>query len=113
MKEGKLWFLHLLAGAFLVVLLGGHMYYMHLSGIDALSVEETFKRARDLFFPISYTLFVGLALFHGLYGLRGILYERFHTPLSHKVINFSLLFIGFLFFLYAVITTWIPYFKTF
>ncbi|MEO0145131.1 MAG: hypothetical protein ABIL49_07775 [candidate division WOR-3 bacterium] len=113
MREGKLWFLHILSGALLVVLLGGHMYYMHLSGTDPLSVENTFKRAKDIFFPISYTLFVALALFHGLYGLRGILLERFHTPFSQKIINILLSFVGFIFFLYALITTWIPYFKTF
>jgi len=113
MRDGIFWFLHLLSGALLVILLGGHMYYMHLSGGDPLSVENTFKRAKDLFFPLSYTLFVALALFHGLYGLRGILYERFHTPLSYKIINITLLIIGILFFVYAVITTWIPYFKTF
>lgn len=113
MREGKLWFFHFLSGALLVVLLSGHMYYMHLSGIDALSVENTFKRAKDIFFPMSYTIFVALALFHGLYGLRGILLERFHTPLSQKIINILLLFIGFAFFSYALLTTWIPYFKNF
>lgn len=113
MRDGRLWFLHMLSGLFLVVLLGGHMFYMHLSGGDPLSVENTFKRAKDIFFPISYTIFVGIALFHGLYGLRGILYERFHTPFSYKLINIMLTIIGVLFFIYALITTWIPYFKEF
>lgn len=111
MKEGKLWFFHIISGAFLIILLGSHMYYMHLSGGEPLSVENTFKRAKDLFFPLSYTIFVALALFHGLYGLRGILFERFNTTFSQKVINISLILVGILFFAYALITTWIPYFR--
>ncbi len=111
MREGKLWILHILSGALLVVLLFGHIYMMHLAGGDPLSVENVFQRAKDIFFPITYTLFVGVALFHGLYGLRGILYERFHTPFSQKLINVILVSIGVLFFVYALLTTWIPYFK--
>lgn len=111
MREGKLWLLHLLAGFIMFFLLGSHIFFMHMAGGEPLSVEATLERAKNIAFPIVYTIFVAAALYHGLYGLRGILYERFHTPLSQKVINWTLSILGTVWFLYALATTWIPFFK--
>ncbi len=111
MREGKLWILHLFAGFLMFFLLGSHIFVMHMAGGEPLSVEATLARAKDILFPIIYTIFVAAALYHGLYGLRGILYERFHTPFSQKVIDWTLSFLGTVWFLYALATTWIPFFK--
>ncbi len=111
MREGRLWLLHLLAGFIMFFLLGSHIFFMHMAGGEPLSVEETFARAKNIAFPLMYTIFVAAALYHGLYGLRGILFERFHSPFSQKVINWILSFAGIVWFLYALATTWIPFFK--
>jgi succinate dehydrogenase / fumarate reductase membrane anchor subunit len=91
------------AGVVIFFLLGLHMLIMHLGGItdlfspyasEAVSRENSLFRDSKLFFTVTYILLLGVALYHGLYGLRTILFELTLKPVTEKVINVILLVVG-------------------
>ena len=84
MRDQRLWTWHVLAGVVIFVLLGLHMAVMHLDailgwfnpdGMKPIAWDSVVQRARLGFFTVSYVVLLGAALFHGLYGLRNILFE--------------------------------------
>lgn len=84
MRESRWWMLSLGAAALMVVLLTLHMGLMHLSGVmkvlgadpgDVRSFAAVLERGRSAAQMFFYLLFLGAALYHGLYGLRSILLE--------------------------------------
>jgi succinate dehydrogenase hydrophobic anchor subunit len=96
MRESKLWFWHILTAVIILVLLGLHMGIMHLGAIlGALGIgsshptnsEEVFRRSQQLFFMVTYILLLGAALFHGLYGLRSMLFELSLSRTAEKFIG--------------------------
>lgn len=96
MRESKLWSWHILTAVIILVLLGLHMGIMHLSAImSALglgSAEPTksadvFHRSQQAFFMVTYILLLGSALFHGLYGLRSMIFELSISKSAQKAIG--------------------------
>jgi len=84
MRESTLWMWQIFAGVVILVLLGIHMFVMHFDSIfyvlgigdkDVLSWESVLGRSQQLGDMIIYILLLGFALYHGLYGLRNILFE--------------------------------------
>jgi len=84
MRESRLWFWHILSAIVILVLLGVHMGTMHLGAIlssigigsrDPVKSAEVFHRSQQLTYMVTYILLLGAALFHGLYGLRSMLFE--------------------------------------
>ena len=86
MRDQKLWSWHVAAGIVILVLLGLHMAIMHLDAIlkfttlnpaggEPIDWANVVARGKMVFFPVTYVLLLGAALFHGLYGLRNILFE--------------------------------------
>jgi succinate dehydrogenase hydrophobic anchor subunit len=83
-RESKLWFWHILSAIVILVLLGVHMGTMHLSAFlsmvgigphDPVQSASVFHRSQELVYMVTYILLLGAALFHGLYGLRSMLFE--------------------------------------
>ncbi len=85
MKSASTWSLHIICGLLLVALLGIHMITMHLDlilgwfniddslpGVDWVNVSARGKSIGMAFF---YILFLGAALYHGLYGTRTVFFE--------------------------------------
>jgi len=104
MRETKYWTWHMAAGVLILVLLGLHMLIMHLGGItnlfspnagEAVSRENSLYRDSLVFFTVTYILLLGIALYHGLYGLRTILFELTLKPALEKFISIVLLVVGF------------------
>jgi succinate dehydrogenase hydrophobic anchor subunit len=84
MRESRLWFWHILSAIVILVLLGVHMGTMHFGAIlnsigigssDPVQAAEVFHRSQQLIYMVIYILLLGAALFHGLYGLRSMLFE--------------------------------------
>jgi succinate dehydrogenase hydrophobic anchor subunit len=85
MRDRTLWTWHILAGVVILVFLALHMTIMHLNGTfptfenhfggEAESWQNVAWRMKGLFFPVTYVVLLGAALYHGLYGLRNILFE--------------------------------------
>jgi succinate dehydrogenase / fumarate reductase membrane anchor subunit len=103
MRETKYWTWHMAAGVVILFLLGLHMLIMHMGGITHLFVpyggEATSKanslfRDSRLFFTVTYILLLAVALYHGLYGLRTILFELTLRPAMEKLTTFILLVVG-------------------
>jgi len=103
MRETKYWTWHMAAGVLILLLLGLHMLTMHLGGIthlfapkggEATSMANSLVRDRQLFFTVTYILLLAVALYHGLYGLRTILFELTLKPATEKAITFVLLVAG-------------------
>ena len=103
MRETKYWTWHLAAGVVIFFLLGMHMLIMHTGGIthlysphggEAVSRENSLFRDGQLTFTLSYILLLGIALYHGLYGLRTILFELTLKPAAEKAVSVVLLIVG-------------------
>ena len=103
MRETKLWTWFMLAGLVILVLLGLHMTVAHMGGLTGVgvakagdSVNEANSQARDatLFYPVVYVILLAAALFHGLYGLRVILFELGLSSGTQKAVSALLLLVG-------------------
>jgi succinate dehydrogenase / fumarate reductase membrane anchor subunit len=103
MRETKYWTWHMAAGVVILLLLGLHMFIMHLDGIipmfaphggEGVSKENSLYRDGLLFFTVTYVLLLGVALYHGLYGLRTILFELTLKPAAEKAVSVVLLLAG-------------------
>ena len=104
MRESRYWILHLISALVILVFLGLHMALMHLSGILALvdpvlarpvAWDHVLARARSDFFTVTYVFMLAAALFHGLYGLRTMLYELTENPAVRKTVTLACLAGGF------------------
>jgi len=106
MKESTLWFIFLMAGILILVTLTVHMGVMHLDSIlgldDVLSYESTVARGKDMFFAAVYTVLLGAALYHGLYGLRTIISELFSSRGLDKFVSWAFLVFGVIVFGYGI-----------
>ena len=96
MRETKYWTWHMAAGVVILLLLGLHMLIMHTGGItqlfapnpgESISKENSLARDGQLFFTVTYIILLGMALYHGLYGLRTILFELTLKPAAEKAIS--------------------------
>ena len=103
MCETKCWTWHMAAGVVILFLLGLHMLIMHVGGIthlfapftgEAVSKANSLFRDGKLFFSATYILLLAVALYHGLYGLRTILFELTLKPAVEKAITFVFLVVG-------------------
>jgi len=104
MRESRFWALHMLSAMVILVFLGLHMALMHLSGVLALidpalarpvAWDHVLARARSGFFTVTYVLMLAAALFHGLYGLRTMLYELTENPALRKAVTIAFVAGGF------------------
>jgi succinate dehydrogenase hydrophobic anchor subunit len=104
MRDQKLWTWHILAGGVILVLLGLHMTVMHLdkvvhlagynpAGGHPVDWANVVARGKSAFTAVSYVLLLGAALFHGLYGLRNIVFELNPSAGAKKAIG-ALLALG-------------------
>jgi succinate dehydrogenase / fumarate reductase membrane anchor subunit len=103
MRETKYWTWHMAAGVVILFLLGLHMLIMHVGGTthlfapedgEAISKVNSLFRDSRLFFTVTYILLLGVALYHGLYGLRTILFELTLKPAAEKAITFVFVVLG-------------------
>lgn len=124
MKESKLWFWHLMSGLALVLLLGAHTIIQHFDNVLArlgLLPAETFTsgaaltgslnfqyavlpRMQSVCMTVIYLLLVVVGLYHGLYGLRSIVYELKIPAGAKRGISVLILIVGLLAAVYGVWT---------
>ncbi len=84
MRETKLWTWHIITAVIVLVFLGLHMAIQHLDLIwgylspaegRAIEWDNVLFRMKSMFFAVTYIVLLGAALYHGLYGLRTIIFE--------------------------------------
>ena len=113
MRETRLWSLHLLAIPVILILLGMHFAVMHYAPVfygtsveEARSFEVMIERGRSVAQLVLYVLLLAAGLYHGFYGLRGILRELPLSPVLAKAVDVSVLVIGLLVFALGTYVTW-------
>jgi succinate dehydrogenase hydrophobic anchor subunit len=113
MRETRLWSLHLLAIPLILVLLGMHFALMHYAPVfygmsveEARSFEVMIERGRSIAQFVLYILLLAAGLYHGFYGLRGILRELPLTPGLSRVVDVGILVFGLLIFALGTYVTW-------
>ncbi|MDR7485428.1 MAG: hypothetical protein QN187_08875 [Armatimonadota bacterium] len=111
MRESRLWALHLIAAAALLALGGLHMALMHYPALlgalgrpsePVLAFAAVAARDRAALWRGLYVLLLGFALYHGLYGTRGILREVWPSPRAARAIDVGVVLVGLLVFVYGV-----------
>ena len=101
MRESKLWFFHILSGAALIILLGLHTVIMHFDTVlgwlglaqalgsadgGPLAFGNVLMRMQSASHTAVYLLLLFIGLFHGLYGLRSLIFELpFPARAKHAV----------------------------
>lgn len=113
MRETRLWLLSMACGVLLILLVGAHFAVMHYTPLfvgqsveEFRSFEAMMARGRQMAQFAIYILFLAVALYHGLYGLRGILLELPSGRQWSRSISLTLLGIGLAFFAYGSYVTW-------
>ena len=113
MRETRLWSLHLLAIPIIFVLLGMHFAVMHYAPVfygmsveEARSFEVMIERGRSVAQLVLYILLLAAGLYHGLYGVRGILRELPLTPAISKAVDIGILLFGLFIFALGTYVTW-------
>src|SRR5512136_849070 len=112
MRDQKLWTWHVAAGLVILVLLGLHMIVMHLDAIvkvpslnpagqEPVDWKNVVARGKMTFFAVTYVLLLGAALFHGLYGLRNIVFELNPARGLKKALNAVFLVAGLALFVFG------------
>ena len=90
------WFLQRVTGLALLFFLGVHMYVTHFGGVGILTFSDVAGRFHSS--PNFWTWFDGLfliiAVFHGLNGVRTIIYDFRPNPIAKILTNISLWIIG-------------------
>jgi succinate dehydrogenase hydrophobic anchor subunit len=113
MRETRLWSLHLLAIPIIAVLLGLHFAVMHYAPVfygmsleEARSFEVMVERGRSTAQFVLYILLLAAGLYHGLYGLRGIIRELPLPPALARAVDVSILLFGVFIFSLGTYVTW-------
>lgn len=115
MRDQGLWTWHLVAGVVILVLLGLHMTIMHLDEIvrvlspapgEPIAWANVMARGKSALFLVNYVLLLGAALFHGLYGLRNILFELNPAAGLKKALNAVFLVGGLALFVFGSWAAW-------
>jgi len=108
MKDRTLWTLSMASSGVVLVLLAVHMGIMHLdstlgiavpAGVSPTDWASVAERMRSTLFTVTYVILLGAALYHGLYGLRNILFELSPGPTLHRVESATLVVLGLALFL--------------
>jgi succinate dehydrogenase / fumarate reductase membrane anchor subunit len=104
MKESKLWLLHLMSGILLLFLLGTHTLIMHfdtvlgwlgLGGGNPLDfATNVLPRMQAVSHTVIYLFLLVFGLFHGLYGVRSLIYEFHFAAKAKHVVGYLLLLVG-------------------
>ena len=115
MRDQRWWTWHVLASLVILVFLGLHMVVMHMEAIVRIFNPEpghpiewanVVARAKSAFFMVTYIVLLGAALFHGLYGLRNILFELNPGGGVKKGLNFLFVVGGLALFVFGAWAAW-------
>ncbi len=107
MSKTRWHLLFLFSAIAIVVLLGIHMAIQHLNNVLATGEKDPtawapmIARAVQSGWVVVYILLLGFGLYHGLYGLRGIILELTTSPKTASTINWLFIVVGILVFIWG------------
>ncbi|HNK62768.1 MAG TPA: hypothetical protein PKL78_15435 [Anaerolineales bacterium] len=113
MRETRFWTWHLLAIPVILVLLGLHFAVQHYAPVfygvsveEARSFEAMIARGKDMTQFVLYILLLVAGLYHGLYGLRGIIRELPLSAALARAVDWGVFMVGVVIFLLGAYVTW-------
>ena len=113
MRETRMWSFHLLAIPVILVLLGLHFAVQHYAPVfygvsveEARSFEAMIERGKDITQFVLYILLLIAGLYHGLYGLRGIIRELPLSDAMAKTVDWGILLVGIAILALGTYVTW-------
>ena len=107
MRHTYLWFMQLVTGVLIAVLLGIHMVIQHLDAVlDFFGVDVTvtttyasmIDRASQGIWVALYIALLAVGLYHGVNGLRGIILESTSSARTGRIVTWVLIAFGIIFF---------------
>lgn len=107
MSKTRWHLLFLFSAIAIVVTLGIHMAFQHLNNVLATGEKDPtvwsamIARAAQGGWVVVYILLLGFGLYHGLYGLRGIIIELTTSAKTVTAINWLFIVVGILFFIWG------------
>ena len=110
MRNTRLQLLHMFTGVVIAVLLGIHMVVINLDAVlgffgvdvtESTSWEAMISRASQGIWAGLYIALLAVAVYHGLYGLRGIILELTPSVRTGHIITWSLIIIGIIAFIWG------------
>ena len=103
MRNTYLWLAQLVTGVLIAATLGIHMVWQHLSSIlgisDPVAWESMMERANQGAWVFLYIALLAFGLYHGIYGLRGIVLEVTPSARTGRILTWVLIVFGIIFFI--------------
>ncbi len=98
-----LWVMQRIAGVLLVAFLFLHVIWLHyIDPESVLTVAGVQVRLQSLLFGVTDTLLLGFAVFHGLNGMRSVLYDYVGSTSKRRAISLLLILAGIVLFAYGL-----------
>lgn len=87
------WLLHRITGVLLAFGLIYHFFVMHLGAHDNYTYEAVVKRLSEPSWKIFNIVFLLSALYHGFYGLQGLIFEYVRQDSLKRILTTLVYFI--------------------
>jgi succinate dehydrogenase hydrophobic anchor subunit len=99
MGRVRMQIIHMIAGVFIAGLLGAHMVRLHLTRMVGLEEDPVgwtamIGRSTDVAWVGVYIALLAFALYHALFGLRGVILESTSSAKWERTINWLFIIIG-------------------
>lgn len=96
------WLLQRVSAVLLVVVLGVHLWILHFASEPAvLTVAGVSLRLKSLSYALVDCTLLAVALYHGLYGLRSVIFDYVTGDRSRRTISLIIWVVGVAAFLYG------------
>ncbi len=110
MRNTYLWFVQLVTGVLIAMLLGIHMVLMHLDAIlgffgvnvnDPTSWESMTERSREVIWAGLYIALLAVVLYHALNGLRNVILELTPSVRTERIVTWAIIVFGVIVFIWG------------
>ncbi len=110
MRNTYLWFVQLVTGVLIAVLLGIHMVLMHLDAIlgflgvnvnDPTSWQSMIGRSREIIWAGLYVALLAVVLYHALNGLRNVMLELTPSVRVERIVTWAIIVFGTIVFIWG------------
>jgi succinate dehydrogenase / fumarate reductase membrane anchor subunit len=97
------WLLQRVTAVGLILALGLHLWILHFAGDHAaLTAAGVTIRMKSLAYMVLDFSLLGFALYHGLYGVRSVLFDYVSGPRAERAITAAVVVVGLVAFGYGV-----------
>lgn len=85
------WLFQAASGAFIILFLGVHLYVAHINGGSPVELFDTvIVNLRNPWWLAFFLVFVWIVTYHGLNGVKGIIFETGISQKSRKIVSYLL-----------------------